>query len=116
MVTADKKQKGWRATTPCTCLACTRCRVIRHSIKKGARIRLADRIRPPRQDQKRRLKRILGILLVPEQPPAEAKHHRPVSPDQERERWFVLRRGEALKQLLIGDLVERTLGDKSVDV
>jgi hypothetical protein len=47
---------------------------------------LADGSHPSRQDEEGGLEGVLGVLLVPEQSPANAQHHRPVSAQDDRER------------------------------
>ena len=56
---------------------------------------LADRPRPADQDEERGLERVLRVLRVAGDAPADAEHERPVPPDQFRERLGVLRGGEA---------------------
>ena len=45
----------------------------------------ADRPGPAGQDQKRRLKRILGLVRITQHAPAHLEHHRPMARQQDRE-------------------------------
>ena len=62
------------------------------------------------QDQKRRLKRILGVVRIDQNGPAHTQDHRPVSLDQGRERQlggFALAGRKPLQELAIGQLADR---------
>ena len=52
----------------------------------GQRFPLSDRARLANQDQERRLKSVLGIVRVPQDPRRQTEDHRPVPLDQHRER------------------------------
>ena len=58
-----------------------------HAIQPARRrIFAPDRARPPRKNEKRRLKRVLSVMAVAEHALARAKDHRPVSRDERGER------------------------------
>jgi hypothetical protein len=69
------------------------------SVSRQQRLGLAD------QGQERRLERIIGLMLVPQNRPADAEHERPVSLDQGGERQLhrlTATDGEPLHQLAAG--------------
>jgi hypothetical protein len=53
------------------------------------------------QDQKRRLKDILGILIVPQNAPAHAEHQRPVPANERRKRRLIAPARKLLDELRI---------------
>jgi len=55
-----------------------------------------------RQDQERRLERILGVVVVAQHIATHPLHHRPMPLDQRRESRFVATRHEQVEQLLVG--------------
>ncbi len=62
---------------------------------------VADRPGPLHQHQERRLERILDVVPVAEDPPADAQHHRAVQGHQRGERRLVATRREPLEQLAV---------------
>ena len=60
-----------------------------------------------RQNQKRRLERILGVVVVAQHLVADPLHHRPVPLDQRRERRFVSTGHEHVEQLPVGETGNR---------
>jgi hypothetical protein len=61
----------------------------RHAVKPSREcVAVADRMGTPGQDEKGRLKRILGQVVVAKQATANAEDHRPVPFDQRGEREF----------------------------
>ena len=74
------------------------------------RIPPADRARPPGQHQERRLRGVLGVVAIPEDPPADPHHHRPVALHQRRERRLGLLgrpEPEPLQQRAVGQPRQR---------
>ncbi len=62
---------------------------------------VADRPGPLHQDQERRLERVLDVVPVAEDPPADAQHHRTVQRHQRGERRLVVAGREPLEQLAV---------------
>jgi hypothetical protein len=62
---------------------------------------LANRRRPLRENQKRSLKNILGIVLVPQNPPARRQHHGSVPAHQFGESKFVTPINIAVEQFTV---------------
>ena len=62
----------------------------------------ADRSRLLGQGQERRLERILGQMMIAENAPADAEHHRSMPPDQKFECGRIAVPGEAREQPLVG--------------
>ena len=57
-----------------------------HAVQPGAdRLALADRAGLAEQDQERRLERVVGLVRVAQDAPADAEHHRAVPLDQQGE-------------------------------
>jgi hypothetical protein len=82
-----------------------------HTVQKGSqRLRSAQRLGFPHQDQKRGLESVFGVLIVVEQSAAHAPHQRRMTMHQRLKRCFIAA-GVSAKQLAIGrvgvgDLVE----------
>ncbi len=76
---------------------------------------LADRFAPhdgvgaSSQDKKRRLKHVLRILRVVQDPPRNAQHHRTMTPHQRGKRRLVARRDKLRQQLRIGQPLQGRL-------
>ena len=64
-------------------------------------VALVNRRRPPCQDEKSGLKRVLGVVSIVEDAAANAEHHRTVSAHQARERRLLACGDEAAQQLAI---------------
>ncbi len=74
-----------------------------HTVEPAAdRIQPTDRAGPPHQDQESRLERILGVVRVMKEVPANAQHHRPVAQNQHLECSRITTAREPLQQLPIG--------------
>ena len=71
----------------------------------GERGFLPQRRSIARQNQKGRLKSILGVLLVPQHAPADVKHHWPVAMDEAGESLSVAAALKRQQQLFIAFLV-----------
>ena len=73
-------------------------------------IRVADRPGLPRQDEEGGLEGVLGMMVIAQELPADAQHHRPVSGHDGGEGGLVGRlaaRGEPLEQLAVGEPGDR---------
>jgi len=60
-----------------------------------------------RQDQERRLERILGVVVVAQDLMADPLYHRPVPLDQRREGRFIATGYEHIEQLPVGEAGNR---------
>ena len=57
-----------------------------HAVQPGPdRFAFADRASLAKQDQERRLERVIGLVWVAQDAPADAEHHRAVPLDQQGE-------------------------------
>jgi hypothetical protein len=70
----------------------------------------ADRPCVPGEHQEGRLDSVLGILVMVQHPPADAKHHRSVPCDQDSERFLVLAPGKRTQQGSVGLLATAAAG------
>ena len=70
-----------------------------HAVQPGAdRLALADRAGLAEQDQECRLERVLGLVRVAQDAPADAQHHRAVQGHERGERRLVTTAHEPLEQ------------------
>ena len=69
---------------------------VAHHVAWSNGSRLAD------QHEESSLKSIFNISFIPQNPPADAQHHRPMQPDQGREGICILLMDEAFQPLAIG--------------
>jgi hypothetical protein len=68
----------------------------------GQRPGAADAIGLRRQGQEGRLESVLGVVVVVQQPPTDAEHHRSVPPDERGEGDGVAPLDEATEQIVVG--------------
>jgi hypothetical protein len=79
----------------------------------------SDRSGPARQDQERRLKCILGVVIFTEDRAADAEHHRTMSLKQSLERrsaCLAVSGHEPLEQLLVGQIADHSLIEEGASV
>ena len=77
---------------------------------------LVDGRHRPRQDEEGGLEGVLGVLLVPQHPPAHAADHRAVAVDEQFEGRLVAPGGEALQQgRVVGAVGRRQAAEQAED-
>jgi hypothetical protein len=87
------------STTSCPGL---QCRAVSDAIEPVRKLfRLLDLGRSSSENQESRLKRILGILLMPGHPPSHRQNHPPVPSDQLREGILIPARSEPTKKIAV---------------
>ncbi len=89
----------------------------RHAVQPAAdRLAPADRAGPARQDQERRLRGVLGVVVVAQDLPADAQDHRRMTIDQRRESRLVPMLDESLEQLAVGQSAGRAGPEECFDL
>ncbi len=93
----------------------------RDAIKPVAQpVGVADRARPPRQDEEGGLEGVLGIMAIAQELAADAQHHRPVSGHQRRESGLgpqgPAAADEPLDELAVREPGDRAAGEERLDL
>ena len=77
-------------------------RAVSDAVQPGAdAITWPNRRRLAHQDEKRRLKRVFGVVRIGEDTATNAKNHRAVTADEGRERGLFVLRQKAVEQLAV---------------